>query len=170
MKNEDIARGILELSGAEKIVHTIADSLPFQTRGGPPIAEVMRNHGVLLTQGDTRSRVTGWQQLISRFYGIEVPGYGLVPMIYCFDTCRDSIRTIPQLPHDDHKPEDIPDSGHEDHCADEWRLACMSRPWYRPKVEPKLTRSLEDATYAEILAATDRGQRQRYKPPARLRL
>jgi hypothetical protein len=33
--------------------------------------------------------------------------------------------------HDDKKPEDV-DTNLEDHAADEWRYACMSRPWARP--------------------------------------
>ena len=52
------------------------------------------------------------------------------PMIYCFDTCHDSIRTIPMLQHDPSKAEDL-DTTAEDHAADEWRYACMSRPWVR---------------------------------------
>ena len=50
------------------------------------------------------------------------------PMIYCFSTCTHSIRTIPVIQHDQNKPEDV-DTDAEDHAADEWRYACMSRPW-----------------------------------------
>ncbi len=53
-----------------------------------------------------------------------------IPMIYCFNTCADSIRTIPVLQHDINKPEDL-DTTAEDHAADEWRYACMSRPWVK---------------------------------------
>lgn len=49
-------------------------------------------------------------------------------MIFCFESCRDSIRTIPALQHDPNRAEDI-DTESEDHAADEWRYACMSRPW-----------------------------------------
>ena len=56
------------------------------------------------------------------------------PMIYCFKTCYDSIRTIPVLQHDENKPEDLNTEG-EDHAADEWRYACMSRPWVKPDDE-----------------------------------
>jgi hypothetical protein len=48
-------------------------------------------------------------------------------MIYLFDTCTHSIRTIPALQHDTNRPEDL-DTESEDHAADEWRYACMSRP------------------------------------------
>ena len=51
-------------------------------------------------------------------------------MIYTFSTCSDSIRTIPKLQHDPKRAEDV-DTNSEDHAADEWRYACMSRPWLR---------------------------------------
>jgi hypothetical protein len=57
-----------------------------------------------------------------------------VPMIYTFSTCTDSIRTVPALQHDPDRPEDVDTDG-EDHAADEWRYACMSRPWVPRKVE-----------------------------------
>jgi len=53
-----------------------------------------------------------------------------VPMIYCFDTCTASIRTIPLLQHDPARAEDL-DTESEDHAADDWRYACSSRPWMR---------------------------------------
>ena len=50
----------------------------------------------------------------------------------------DSIRTIPFLQHDPDKPEDLMTDS-EDHAADEWRYACMSRPYVptREPVKPK---------------------------------
>jgi hypothetical protein len=57
------------------------------------------------------------------------------PMIYTFSTCTDSIRTIPALQHDADKPEDLDTDG-EDHAADEWRYACMSRPYQPAKAKP----------------------------------
>ncbi len=52
------------------------------------------------------------------------------PMLLFFDTCRDLIRTLPALQHDEAKPEDV-DSDGEDHAPDEMRYACMSRPFFR---------------------------------------
>ena len=57
------------------------------------------------------------------------------PMIYFFDTCTASIRTIPVLQHDAKRPEDV-DTESEDHAADETRYACMSRPWLKKKPDP----------------------------------
>jgi hypothetical protein len=78
----------------------------------------------------------GWDAMRAR-----IIGQGMVPantpMIYCFDTCVASIRTIPVLQHDPAKPEDL-DTESEDHAADDWRYACSSRPWSRfvPLPEP----------------------------------
>jgi hypothetical protein len=57
-------------------------------------------------------------------------------MIYFFSTCRDTIRTLPALQHDDKKPEDV-DTESEDHAPDEIRYACMSRPYIREIAPPR---------------------------------
>ena len=48
-----------------------------------------------------------------------------VPMLYFFDSCKASIRTIPRLQHDPMKAEDIGTQS-VDHAADETRSACMA--------------------------------------------
>ena len=60
-------------------------------------------------------------------------------MIYCFNTHTASIRTIPALQHDPARQEDV-DTESEDHAADEWRYACMSRPFVpvQDKVKPEV--------------------------------
>lgn len=63
-------------------------------------------------------------------------------MIATFATCVDSIRTIPVLQHDPDKAEDL-DTTAEDHAADEWRYACMSRPWTRELPSAPKHRMLE---------------------------
>ena len=73
-----------------------------------------------------RGAMGGWDQMRARFVGDEDGR----PMIVCFSTCVDSIRTIPALQHDPDKPEDL-DSDMEDHAGDDWRYGCMSRPWAR---------------------------------------
>jgi hypothetical protein len=79
-----------------------------------------------------RGSMGGWDQMRARLVGIDES-----PMIYCFSTCAASIRTIPALQHDVAKMEDVNTEG-EDHAADEWRYACMSRPFSpMKKVETK---------------------------------
>ena len=51
---------------------------------------------------DRRGALSGWQEMRRRLIGT-----GGVPMLYCFSTCRDSIRTIPVLQHDPNRAEDL---------------------------------------------------------------
>ena len=66
----------------------------------------------------------GWDQVRSRLVG-DGDGH---PMLVVFSTCVDFIRTVPFLQHDPGRPEDVMTDS-EDHCGDETRYACMSRPW-----------------------------------------
>jgi hypothetical protein len=79
-------------------------------------------------------------------------------MIFTFKTCTDSIRTIPSLQHDKTNAEDI-DTEAEDHAADEWRYACMSRPFTRsaPKTPGDMHRK---PTLDEMLKAHDRSRKR----------
>lgn len=119
-----------------KLVAAVLDPAAFSEDGGPPISErinteLVKSKMVPFRPADNkrvpgRGAMGGWDQMRGRLVGDED---GL-PMIVTFSTCKDSIRTIPALQHDDLKPEDL-DSDMEDHAADEWRYACMSRPWIR---------------------------------------
>ena len=50
------------------------------------------------------------------------------PMMFFFDHCKDVIRTLPMMQHDENRPEDLDTEG-EDHAVDDIRYACMSRPF-----------------------------------------
>ena len=122
MTAEAVGAGIKERS--QGVSQFIADPAIFAEDGGPSIAE---RTGIYWTRADNkrtpgRGRMGGWDQMRSRMVGEEDR-----PLIYCFVTCVDSIRTIPVLQHDKNMAEDI-DTEAEDHAADEWRYACMSRP------------------------------------------
>lgn len=121
----EVAIGIQSREKGERMSYGVADPSIFSEDGGPSIAERMRP--VIFKKADNkrvaaRGRMGGWDQMRSRIKGDERP------MIYVFNTCVDSIRTIPALQHDTNLPEDL-DTNAEDHAADEWRYACMSRPW-----------------------------------------
>jgi hypothetical protein len=100
----------------------------------------MSKLGVYFREADNKrvgrnGAMGGWDMMRQRLIG-DADGN---PMIVCFDTCVDSIRTIPVLQHDPDKPEDLMTEA-EDHAADEWRYACMSRPYTRTKrMEKKQT-------------------------------
>jgi hypothetical protein len=125
-----------------KLASGVLDPSAFAEDGGPPIAErlnaeLIKAELMPFRRADNkrvpgRGAMGGWDQLRSRLVGDED---GL-PMIVCFSTCVDSIRTIPALQHDPLKAEDL-DSDMEDHAADEWRYACMSRPWTKSADEPE---------------------------------
>lgn len=121
----DVSDGILskEREG-EKISYSVADPAIFTEDGGPSIAERMAIRGIYFVRADNKrvsnkGHMGGWDQMRARIKD---------NMIFTFSTCVDSIRTIPSLQHDVNKPEDL-DTTSEDHAADEWRYACMSRPY-----------------------------------------
>jgi hypothetical protein len=117
----------------------VLDPAAFSEDGGPSLYERMRKGSggkISFRRADNarvpqRGAMGGWDQMRARFVGDEQRR----AMIGCFSTCVDSIRTIPALQHDKSRPEDL-DSDGEDHAADEWRYACMSRPYVRRPAEP----------------------------------
>lgn len=155
---EQVAEGIVS-RGTEKIHYSVADPAIFSQDGGPSMSERMYNHSkIVWRRADnkrvaTQGHVGGWDQMRARMVGDENP------MIYCFDTCIDSIRTIPVIQHDENKPEDL-DTESEDHAADEWRYACMSRPYTKPapkEVEP--IRGAENMIFDELFLDTPKRKR-----------
>lgn len=131
---EQVAQGIRDREGDENIAFSVADPSIFSEDGGPSIAQRMASKKVYFRKADNKRTSTtgvagGWD--LMRF---RIEGEDGKPMIYCFTTCLDSIRTIPQLQHDPDRAEDI-DSDMEDHAADEWRYACKARPWMSTKVQ-----------------------------------
>jgi hypothetical protein len=137
---EAVADGIRERDGTDKISHAVADPAIFSNDGGPSIAERMAARKVVFTRADNKrvsqvGAMGGWDQMRARLVG-DLDGN---PMIFCFSTCKDSIRTIPALQHDSLRPEDLDTDG-EDHAADEWRYACMSRPYTVSKKEVRPTK------------------------------
>lgn len=128
MDAPEVAAGILAREHRERIDYTVIDPAAFGTDSGPSIAEMMGRAGVLCRRGDNRrigirGALGGWDQMRWRLRGEHDE-----PMLYVFDTCKDFIRTVPVLQHDELRPEDL-DTEAEDHIADEARYACMSRPW-----------------------------------------
>jgi hypothetical protein len=159
---EECGQRIARLEDGEKLAYGVLDPAAFSSDGGPSIAErIFRGSGqkVSFRPADnsrvaTRGAMGGWDQMRSRMIGED----GL-PMIYTFDTCTDSIRTIPLMQHDEKRMEDL-DSEMEDHAADEWRYACMSRPYTRPSVvdAPK-PRFLHQTTANEVFFPANQQKR-----------
>lgn len=150
-----VAEGVVSRETKEEhIRYMVADPSMFISDGGPSLAErFYKASQISLTPADNK-RVTekghmgGWDQVRSRLIGEDCHGQ-LRPMLYFFDTCLDSIRTLPALQHDELRPEDVDTDG-EDHAPDEIRYACMSRPYIIPK--PASARPIDaQATFKEIM-------------------
>lgn len=125
---EQVGVGICERERLDpKMSYSKIDPSAYKQDGGPSIAERMARKGALFSRADNQ-RKPGWDAVRDRLVGDEDTG----PMMYFFNTCRDSIRTLPALQHDENDPEDVDTDG-EDHAGDDIRYACMSRPYKRAK-------------------------------------
>ena len=100
----------------------MADPSIWDGSRGLSIAETAARWGIHFVPGENR-RIPGWMQCHYRLQ-FDERGY---PRMYVFDSCAAFIRTVPLLQYSKTAPEDL-DTGQEDHAADEWRYACMSRP------------------------------------------
>ena len=100
-------------------IHGVADPSIWDSSRGVSIAETAMGHGIYFTPGDNE-RIPGLMQCRYRLQ-FDENGYS---RFYCFDTCKEFIRTIPLQMHHQTKVEDI-DTDIEDHICDEWRYMLM---------------------------------------------
>ena len=105
-----------------KIVDSVADPAIWDASRGESIAETAARYGIYFSPGDNE-RIPGWMQV---HYRLQFDDNGYARM-YVFNTCRAFIRTMPLMMYSETHPEDI-DTKLEDHCPDEVRYMCMSRP------------------------------------------
>ena len=130
---EEVGSGIKAKWEGRRPAYIIADPSMWKVDGGPSHAESMLSRGVILRQADN-FRLAGYLQVRARIAGDEAP------MLYVTRNCHAGFwRTMPDLVMDENHPEDV-DTDQEDHCYDEVRYACMSRPWMKvvtPKAKPK---------------------------------
>ena len=106
----------------DKRIQGVADpSIWDGSRGIAIIEEAEKQH--LWFDKGINDRIPGWMQIHER---LKFDEYGK-SMLYVFDTCKDTIRVIPLMMYDEHKPEDL-DTDLEDHILDSIRYFCMMRP------------------------------------------
>lgn len=129
MLASEIARGILEHEKTMKLEGRVkpgpADSSIFEESNGKCIADDMARVGVSWIPADKSpgSRAVGAEAIRTRLAAaLEEPVEK--PAVLVFDTCRHFIRTVPILPRDEKKPDDI-DTDAEDHIADEFRYRVL---------------------------------------------
>lgn len=113
----------------ERVAYGVLDPAAFAVISGPSIGEVLARAGAVFRRADNQrtsrdKRMGGWDQMRARLRG-NADGH---PMIFFSEHCRDLIRTLPMMQHDEHRPEDL-DTDAEDHAVDDARYACLSRPY-----------------------------------------
>lgn len=122
-----IARAIRDIEDKEErgnLIIGVADpSIWDESRGiDGTVINMMEREGVYFDKGDNK-RIPGKMQVHHRL-AFDEKGY---PMMYVFDTCRQFIRTFPNLVYDAVKCEDI-DTSMEDHDYDACRYFLMTNP------------------------------------------
>ena len=136
---EQIRDGIIERLRDEDennlYVDAVADPAIFDKSRGDSVADQMGpkdNHrGIVFHRGDN-TRLAGKMQLHER---LRFDSTGK-PMMYIFNTCKDWIRTVPNLPYSLKKPEDV-DTDAEDHAFDETKYFLMDRPMTPTRKPPR---------------------------------
>lgn len=128
MRDTDIAKAILQMTGSEHLAYSVGDPSIQNKHGGPSSQETMSAAGLHVRLGDN-DRIAGCKQIIDRLKGEDGR-----PMLYVFSTCLNLIRTFPLQQHDKHKPE-VYDTEIEDHAIDALKYGLMSRPW-QPAAKP----------------------------------
>jgi hypothetical protein len=164
---EEVAAGILERESMlvegkakrEEMHDAVLDPSAFSQDGGPSLAERMGNLKVWWRRADNKrvsqaGALGGWDQMRQRLKG-DPDG----PGILFFDTCIHTIRTIPALQHDTHRPEDV-DTESEDHAGDETRYACMARPYTKDAPNIPAPKFPGEQTIAEIIKNAGKHRRE----------
>lgn len=132
LDGQDIAKGILARQKARWPNRFIqpgpADSSIFDVQDGHCIGDSFKKAGVtwLAANKGPGSRKNGWQLIRDRLGAakrkpLEEPG------LYVFEECREFIRTVPMMPRDELKPDDV-DTKAEDHIGDETRYRVLAPP------------------------------------------
>jgi len=115
------------LSGTEQYRFSVGDPAMWASqREGEKFQSVADHYGemgVRLTQA-SNDRLTGKAAVHAALEWAP----GVLPILQVFSTCHNFIRTLPMLPVDPHKPEDV-DTTKEDHSYDMSRYSLMAVPW-----------------------------------------
>lgn len=123
----DQAKEIVDMSKDEDIRYTILDTACWiKNQHGESIAETYEKNGVYCEQAEKdringKNRVHEWLKVYTDSEGKKFS------RVHIFENCKNLIRTLPALPLDPRRPEDI-DTDAEDHPYDAFRYGVMSRP------------------------------------------
>lgn len=118
------ARNIRQFEAGENISFGLADPAIWNGQGdhntGKSIAEMFQTEGVKWTPANN-NRLAGLA-VVHDYLGIAKDG---LPKLQFFNTCLSIIRTLPSLPHDKYRVEDV-DTKADDHDYDMLRYALMA--------------------------------------------
>ena len=118
-------------------VMRVGDPAIWGSDGTESIGALFERQRVYFEKGD-HARIDGKMQVHHRL-AFDENG---IPLFYCFNTCRNFIRTVPNLVYDETDVEDIDTDG-EDHIYDEFRYVCMKNPIAPPPPEEKKAKAYD---------------------------
>ncbi len=130
--NERLAREAKFLTGSENLGYRVLDPSCFPSEKeiqiGKSDQEQLQEAGWPCIKA-ANERQAGWSQMRQYMHWERSPEGVLTrePMIQWFETCVNSVRTIPELIFDAHEVNDL-NTDMEDHPADAARYGIMSRP------------------------------------------
>ena len=125
----EVAKQIREIEDTDpnlkgRKIYGVADPAIFEESHGTSIAADMAKYPYYISFGKgDHSRIAGKMQMHYHL-AFNEEGY---PMMQIFNTCRNLIRTLPNLVYDDKNVEDI-NSDQEDHSYDAIRYMLMENP------------------------------------------
>lgn len=151
---EKLRDEVLYLSKGENIQSAHIDpALKGKSQGtGISGFEVLNSQNEINFVAADNDRLNGWTRL-REYYRIRHDSDGRpYSWLTIFDTCRSTIRTVPELVHDSVRVEDVDTDG-EDHAADAQRYFVMSRPVPAEMPVPSKYQSMrpQDATFWEYM-------------------
>ena len=110
-------------------IRRVGDPAIWGSQGTESIGELMERERVYFEKGN-HERINGKMQMHHRL-AFDEDGK---PMLYVFNTCKNFIRTVPNLVYDEKDVEDIDTDG-EDHIYDMTRYVLMENP-IAPRLKP----------------------------------
>lgn len=145
-KMKEIEANDVNLRG--KRINRVGDPAIWGTQGKESIGTLFEKQRIYWQKGN-HERLSGKMQFHHRLRFNEDG----IPMFYCFSTCRNFIRTVPNLVYSMTDVEDIDTDG-EDHIYDETRYVFMESPIAAPVKEQQIIKpydplSTDDDDYDE---------------------
>lgn len=122
LTDAEIAKRILEMEAGLRLAAPVrvgpADSAIYAVTDGESTAQRLERAGLHYDPAakGPGSRVSGWQKMREMLKAAK-EGDREKPGLYVFNRCRQFLRTVPTLPRDEKKPDDV-DTDAEDHAAD----------------------------------------------------